>query len=258
MWLIWTTAGVVLASLLAVAGLLYVRRSKRFHAYLGENEVPGFLFGGIGVLYGALLGFVVFGTWESYAGAEQAVTTEAAQLVGVYRDSQIFPPDLQTQIQASLRNYANTVMATEWASHGNLVAHTTPDLLNPVWDLYRQWQPTDAISQDRLQNASQNLHELELQRHLRHLSGEQALPGIFWPVLLVGSVLLIVFSYFFKVENVRVQAVTTALVAAMLSLTLLLIYSLNSPFTGPIPVSQQPLQHALAQFDAIDLPATTP
>lgn len=41
-------------------------------------------------------------------------------------------------------------------------------------------------------------------------------------------------------------------------MVLLLIFSLNQPFTGPIPVSQQPLQHALAQFDAIDLQAPLP
>jgi hypothetical protein len=256
MWLVWVAAGVALASALAVAGLLAVRRSPRFHKYLGENDVPGILFGGIGVLYGALLGFVVFGTWESYDGAEQAVTVEAAQLVTVYRDSQTFPQSLETQIQAALRKYANDVMATEWAGHGNLALHATPDALNSVWDLYRQYRPTDPVDQDRLQNADEHLHQLELQRHLRHLSGEQTLPGIFWPVLIVGSAVLIVFSYFFVVERLRVQVVMTALVAGMLSLVLFLVYSLNSPFTGPVPVSQQPLQHALAQFDAIDLPST--
>ena len=258
MWLIWVAAGVVLAALVAVAGLVYVRRSPRFHEYLGENEVPGILFGGLGVLYGALLAFVVFGTWTSYDEAEHAVISEAAQLVGVYRDSQIFPQPLQGQIQADLRTYATTVMATEWASHGSLVAHTTPDLLNPIWDLFRQDNPTDAVTQDRLQNASADLHELEVQRHLRHLSGEQSLPGVFWPVLVIGSIVLIVFSYFFRVERLRVQVVMTGLVAGMLSLVLLLIFSLNAPFTGPVPVSQQPLQHALLQFDAIDLPAKTP
>jgi 4-amino-4-deoxy-L-arabinose transferase-like glycosyltransferase len=160
------------------------------------------------------------------------------------------------QLTAALR--ASTVMATEWASHGSLVAHTTPDLLNPIWDVFRQDNPTDAVTQDRLQNASADLHELEVQRHLRHLSGEQSLPGVFWPVLVIGSIVLIVFSYFFRVERVRVQVVMTGLVAGMLSLVLLLIFSLNAPFTGPVPVSQQPLQHALLQFDAIDLPATTP
>jgi hypothetical protein len=255
-WLVWVVAGVVLAAILAVAGLLYVRRSPRFQQYLGENEVPGILFGGLGVLYGALLAFVVFGTWEFYDGAEQAVTSEAAELVGVYRDSQSFPQPLQGQIQTALRTYTQRVIATEWSSHGNLTIHSTPDLLNPVWSLYRQHQPTETVAQDQLQNVSEHLHQLEVLRHQRHLSGEQSLPGIFWPVLFVGSAVLIVFSYFFSVERLRVQVVMTALVAGMLSLVLLLIYSLNAPFTGPIPVSQQPLQHALAQFDAIDLPPT--
>lgn len=252
----WLACGVVLSALLAIAGLLFVRRSSRFHQYLGDNDVPGILFGGLGVLYGALLAFVVFGTWESYSRAEQAVTAEGAKLVGVYRDAQTFPDPLRAETQAALRTYVQKVVANEWASHGNLIVHSTPDLLNPVWDLFRQVTPTTSLGEALFAAQTQNLHDLEDQRHLRHLSGEQSLPGVFWPVLVGGSMVLIVFSYLFHGKNLRVQAVMTGLVAGMLSLVLLLIFSLNQPFTGPVPVSQQPLLHALAQFDALDLPST--
>ncbi|MEA2621395.1 MAG: hypothetical protein QOH61_305 [Chloroflexota bacterium] len=253
-WFLLIAAGVVLASLLAVAGLLLVRRSPRFERYIGDNDVPGLLFGALGALYGALLAFVVFGTWDSYTRAEAAVTTEGAQLVGVYRDTQLFPEPLRQDAQAALRTYAETVVATEWRSHGNLIVHSTPDLLNPVWAVYRQVQPSDVINESQITVSRENLHALEVQRHERHLSGEQSLPPVFWPVLLAGSVVLVLFSYAFHQTNLRAQAIMTGLVTAMLTLVLLLIYSLNQPFVGPMPVSQQPILHALAQFDAIDLP----
>ena len=256
-WLALTAVGVILSSLLAVAGLLIVRRS-RLQRHLGENDVAGLLFGAVGVLYGALLAFVVFATWESYSRAEQSVVAEGADLVAVYRDTQTFPDPLRPQIQAALRTYASQVMATEWSSHGNLVVHSTPDLLNPVYDLYRQIEPTTSLSETQLAAANERLAQLELQRHLRHLSGEQTLPSVFWPVLVLGSVIVVLFSYLFHQNNLRVQALMTGLLGAMLALVLLLIFSLNQPFTGPVPVSQQPLLHALAQFDAIDLPAPKP
>ena len=44
---------------------------------------------------------------------------------------------------------------------------------------------------------------------------------------------------------------STTLLAMMRTGTLLLI--LNRPFTGPIPISQRPFQHAVLNFTALDL-----
>jgi len=258
MWMLMTALAVVAMSLLALAGLLIVRRTHWLQRHLGENDVPGLIFGAVGILYGALLAFVVFATWESYAGAEQAVTMEAADLVAVYRDTQQFPDPQRNEIQIALRTYADKVMAAEWQSHGKLLVHATPDLLNPIWDLYRQMAPPTSVGETQLAAASERLHELEHQRHLRHLSGEATLPDVFWPVLIGGSVIMVLFSYTFSQGSLPVQAAMTALLAGLLTLVLLLIFSLDQPFTGPVPISQQPLRHALSQFDAIDLPATPP
>jgi hypothetical protein len=258
MWILFAAVGVLTVALVAVLGLLVVRRTS-LHLRLGSsNDVAGLLFGAVGILYGALLAFIVFAEWESYYGAEQAVTAEGADVIAVYRDTQEFPAPLRQETQAALRTYVTSVMANEWASHGNLISHSTPDLLNPVWDLYREVQPARALSEAEYSSATERLHQLEVQRHLRHLSGEQTLPDVFWPVLVVGGVIVVLFSYVFYQENLAVQALMTGLLAGLLSMVVLLIFSLNQPFTGPIPVSQQPLRHALAQFDAIDLRAPVP
>ena len=60
---------VLAASALAVGGLLLVRRTTSMRRHLGENDVAGLLFGAVGVLYGALLAFVVFAAWEGYSPA---------------------------------------------------------------------------------------------------------------------------------------------------------------------------------------------
>lgn len=258
LWIALSGLVVLASSAIAVGGLLLVRRTTSIRRHLGENDVAGLLFGAVGVLYGALLAFVVFAAWEGYSRAEQAVTAEAANLVTVYRDTEQFPEPVRREVQDALRGYADTVMAVEWESHGSLRPHTTPDLLNPVWDLYGQINPSTARGETQLAAANERLHQLELQRHLRHLSGEATLPAVFWPVLVVGGILLVLFSYVFLQNSLLVQALTTGLLAALLSLVLLLILSLNQPFTGPVAVSQQPFRHALAVFHAMDLRAPTP
>src|SRR4051812_25994436 len=257
MWMVLNALIVLAVSSLAVAGYMAVSRT-RFRPQGDANDVAGLIFGAVGILYGALLAFVVFATWESYSGAEAAVTTEGATLIAVYRDSQEFPEPQRTEIQAALRTYTNTVLATEWQSHGSLLPHTKPDILNPVWALYRETEATTPRGEADLASAMERLHELELQRHMRHLSGEATLPDVFWPVLLAGSVIMVLFSYTLRHSNLKLHAALTALLTAVLTLVLLLIFSLNKPFTGPIPVSPQPMLHALVQFDAIDLPAAQP
>jgi hypothetical protein len=246
------------AAVLAVAGLLTFRQLQRRRGISRENEVAGSLYNVIGVVYGALLAFIVFAVWEHFAAADDAVTAEAAALVTVYRDTETLPAPLRQQAQQVLRAYIDSVLANEWASHGRLIVHRTPDLLNPVWAIYRQVEPATAVEEAQLAAASDHLYALEQQRHLRHLSGQATLPVVFWPLLVTGGVITVVFSYLFQQNHLHDQAVMTGVVAAVLTAVLFLIFSMNQPFTGLVQVSQQPMRHALAQFDAIDLPPAEP
>jgi hypothetical protein len=252
LWPILVPLNVLGASLVAVLGLILVRRNPRFGRHFAENEVAGSLFEAMGVVYGALLAFVVFATWESFSGAQGAVTSEAASMVVAYRDTQAFPEPQRTEAQAAFRTYANEVVTAEWTSHGSLTVHTSPDPLNGLWAIYRSL-PVEPGREVELASVMDRLHDLEEQRHLRHLSGEATLPYIFWPLLVLGAVIVIVFSYFFHHESLRAQAVMTGVSAAMLVTVLVLIYSLNEPFTGPVTVSQTPILHAVQQFHALDL-----
>jgi len=140
------------------------------------------------------------------------------------------------------------VMAKEWKSHGLLLAHTSGDALNPVWAAYRS-----RVGADPNGAVEGRLHDLEHLRHLRHLAGESSLPGGFWPLLIGGAGVTIVAALFFSMERAVVQVVLTTLLAMMLTGTLLLISALNRPFTGPIPISQRPFQHAVLNFSALDI-----
>jgi hypothetical protein len=243
------------AAILAVAGLLVVHHLL-WRPEPGANEVPGFFYAVIGVIYGVLLAFIVLVVWERFAATDEAVTTEAADLVAVYRGTQDFPEPFRQQAQEALRAYARDVIETEWRSwiiDGEVVPHIDPDPLNPVWMVYRQIQPGGNLDAAELEDANDRLHELERQRHQRHLSAEATLPPVYWPVILTGFVLTVGFSYFFRLENLWLQAVMTAFLAAVLAGVLLLIVSLNEPFTGPVQVERAPFEHALDHFNALTL-----
>jgi hypothetical protein len=245
-----TIALVLLAGVTTALGVLLARRFARKAGIDGENDIIGWMFSGIVVVGAVFLAFVVFSVYERYSALRTATTEEAAQLVVVYRDTQTFVGPARTNAQEALRKYASDVMSKEWESHGLLLPHTSGDALNPVWAAYRSRPGADPNG-----SAEGRLHDLEKLRHLRHLAGEASLPGGFWPLLTGGAGVTIVAALFFSMQRAGVQVVLTTLLAMMLTGTLLLISALNRPFTGPIPISQRPFQHAVLNFDALDLTA---
>ncbi|HET7037138.1 MAG TPA: DUF4239 domain-containing protein [Thermomicrobiaceae bacterium] len=254
----WFFLTVSVSMALGAAGLLFVRRVAKLRGIIEWNDVAGFIYAVVGVIYGVILAFVVVVVWQKYSAVSTAVSTEAAALVVSYRDTAILPQPQQQQAQTALRNYGEEVTTEEWATHGELLPHTTPDLLNPIWAIYRQQHPSDALQQQLLVSAEDRLHNLELQRHLRHLSGEDSLPLLFWPVLIGGGIVTVAFSYFFQLESLRAHLVMVALLAGLVGGVLFLVFSLNQPFTGLAPVSKRPFEHAMLQMHAIDLPGTPP
>lgn len=237
---------VVGASVLALIGMAFVRRLVHRRTVEVENDIVGWLFSGVAVLNAVLLAFVVFAVYDRYSALRQTVTEEAADMVVVYRDTQTLPEPARSDAQRALRNYATFVMNNEWKSHGLILPHKTPDALNPVWNAYREASPPPPS------DVSGRLHDLEKQRHLRHLASENSLPGGFWPLLISAAALTVIASFFFSMKEAWVQGVLTVSLSAILIGTLLLISSLNRPFTGPTPISKGPYQHALLEFGALD------
>jgi hypothetical protein len=240
------------ATVIAVIGLLATRRVVRANLSQSHNDIASYLFAAVGVIYAVLLAWVVVVVWQRYSDSNQAVVQEAAAAVVAYRDTQTFPEPQRQQAQQALRDYIDHVLTTEWRAHHGVIPHDTPDLLNPLREIYWQVQP-NADQSARQAAAEADLHELEHQRHLRHLAGASTLPSVFWWVLIPGAILTIGFSYFFHLQNLRVHALMTGLLTASMVGVLFLIFTLDKPFAGLVQVSQTPLRHALEQFHAIDL-----
>src|SRR4051812_5316855 len=129
---------------LAVGGLLITRPFVWPYASKNHNEIAGFLFATVGVLYSIVLAFVVFAVWERFVAADTTVTAEAAAAVIAFRDTQTFPEPIRLDAQNALRQYLMVGVASEWAGGGNeeIRTHTNPDVMNPIWQAYRRYTPT--------------------------------------------------------------------------------------------------------------------
>src|SRR5438309_12060450 len=96
------------------AGTVLLRRRTTAPTVERHNEVAGFIFATVGVLYAVLLAFTVIIVWEQYLSAESAVSQEAATLITVARDASSFPEPARGQVYDQLRAYAHFVIHEEW------------------------------------------------------------------------------------------------------------------------------------------------
>ena len=88
---------------------------------------------------------------------------------------------------------------------------------------------------------------LVAQRRLRLDAAQGGLPGVLWFVLLGGAVAGHYARSFLYVENARLQACMLLGLAASLSMVLLVIFALDTPFTGEMSIGSEPYQLAYDQ-----------
>ena len=90
----------------AWVGTVLLRRLTTVPKDDRHNEVVGFIFATVGLLYAVLLAFTVIIVWEQYLSAESAVSQEAATLITVAHDASSFPEPARGQVYDQLRAYA--------------------------------------------------------------------------------------------------------------------------------------------------------
>src|SRR5262245_39905160 len=112
--LIWGIVIVGGITVLATAGVLLVRRWVPVEVLERHNEVAGFIYSVIGVMYAVLLGFTAIIVWERYDNAQTAVQKEANELGDLFRDAQAFPDEVRKELEANIRSYIRLVIEKVW------------------------------------------------------------------------------------------------------------------------------------------------
>ena len=105
---------VIVPTILTMCGPVIVRRFVGMEKIVGNNEVAGFKFATLGVIYAVLLGLVVISVWEKYSEADDAVTRESGALASLYRLAGGVASEDQQKLRASLAEYADSVAQDDW------------------------------------------------------------------------------------------------------------------------------------------------
>ena len=246
--------GILLAGamvLLAIAGTLLTRRWVGAETLKSNNEVAGFIYAVIGVVYAVLLGFSAIIVWEQYDKAIVVVEQEANQLADLFRDAQTFPSNVQTEVENRLRTYAELVIEKEWPAMAD--GQSSPEAweaYNQLWGIYHRFVPENEHQRSWYEASLVQLNDLGDQRRLRLLSSRaEGVPSIMWVVLIGAGTITVCFALLFGTKNLSAQVLMIAGLATTIALVLFSIFAMHEPFAGITRIEPEAFHQVLMLFD---------
>jgi hypothetical protein len=251
---IWQAAILIvgLPTLLAVMGPFIVRCYVDFESLKVNNEVAGFKFATVSVLYAVLLAFVVIVVWQKFNDADNVVSQEAAAAATIYRISNDLPGEHGLHLRDALNDYLRAAIGHEFATmaEGRASAETKLALDR----LYTEFLDINVSSPGDIATYSELLRILDRITQLRRarlfaLAG--VVPAVLWATLIIGALGTLGFTLFFGTRNIRAQAAMTAVLSVLLFCGLLIVAAFDHPFSGSVRISSEPLVTVLEDFSAL-------
>ena len=248
---LWLGVGmVVVAVALALLGLVLVRRSVDLNKFESHHEVAGFIIAVVGVIYAVILAFVVVIQWEQFRGAEDDARAEANAIGNLYRDGVAVGGTQGSALEKAVSSYATYVVNTEWAYMGahQTEAPGTDEYRNGMWLAVIKLPTQTAMDADVARQAVGDVSAAAEARRTRVEDSSTSLPTPLWVVLILGGVITIGFTYFFGLKRFLAQALMVSTLAAIIGLSLVVILTLDLPFTGDVAAEPTALIDEMNEF----------
>lgn len=248
----------IVTTIVSIGGLLLVRRLVPVEKMRMNHDVADPLLSVVGTLFAVLLGFMVANAMQRFEEARLTTQQEASAVANVFRAAEGFPDASRKRIQKACESYVDQVIKTEWPA---LAEKKTSEV---AWESYDQiWKecvhfvPENDGQSNIQQGLMEYLGEMGDARRMRVGALHNGLPKELWIVLLAGGAATICFTYFFGIENTKLQVLMTALVSLAICLNLFLLACFDDPFTGDVMVRPTAFETIRSNFNAIEHPGTT-
>ena len=224
---------VVAPTALAMAVQVLIRKSVGIDKLVKNNEIAGFKFATVGVIYAVLLAFTVIVVWEKFSDAQTVVADEAGATSALFHYAEGNEPEAMAA-RTALVNYLKAAIDDEWPAmaretesaateHALDLLYAAAIALNRTGRGARRTWPRsfgdfDNVTAARRQGCTS--HRTRPERHM-----DRALHGA---LLTVG------FTLFFGSENLLAQVSMTGVLSVLVTMGLVVIISIDHPFTGPV------------------------
>src|SRR5579863_10220945 len=204
---LWLTGVLLLGptTLIAMAGPFIVRRRINLDKLTTNNEIAGFKFAVIGVLYAVLLAFAVIVVWEKFNDAEKYVAQEAGGAAALYRLSGGIGTEPGAALREATTSYLKAAITEDWPAMEQ--GKASPGVTRALNDLYANVLSFPASDRRETTLLAEILHQLDRitqARRDRLAMASGIVPEVLWLGLFGGAVVVIGFTFFFGTDDRRV------------------------------------------------------
>jgi hypothetical protein len=257
----------------ALAGLEVVQRLVPATSRQRHNDVAGFIYAALGVIYAVLIALVVIAVWEEYDAASVTVEQEANALAEIAWLAHRLPEAEGSHIQELCRSYAHEVVDNEWPlmEQGQAPLMTqveeTPTGWTLIDDIRANLQDFEPRTQADEQLYAEGLDQVQIladARRMRLVAAEEGVPAVLWSVLIFGGIAAVGFTYLFGLQNTWAHRLMVITLASVIGLVLFTIGAMEHPLLRRCPHRHRSLRSSTgeirdqqAQQSPIDF-ATTP
>jgi len=211
-----------------------------------NNEVAGFKFATVGVLYAVLMAFAVIVVWEKFAVAESDVAREAGAAATIYRLIDGVEGDAGRTLHKEMTHYLETAINDDWAAmERGHASDTATRALDSLYAAALTYKPTDIRGVTLFGEIVQQLNLVTEARRARLVKASGIVPNVIWAVLVFGALVTVGFTFFFGAANVRAQSIMTGGVALLIFSGLFVIVAIDHPFSGSVRVPPHALVDVL-------------
>jgi hypothetical protein len=250
------------ACLAAVAGLAVVQRLVPATIRRENNDVAGFIYAVMGVIYAVLLALVVIATWEELGRARVTVEAEANALAEIFWLAHQLPQPEGRELQELCQSYAEEVVNVGWPlmEQGRTPSLERSEETSRAWVLIddiratiQGYEPRTAAGEQLYGEGLDQVQRLADARRTRLVQAEEGLPTVLWVVLIVGGIVVVSFAYLFGMDNTGAHALMVVALAGVITLVLFTIAAMDHPFTGAARVGPEAFELVLNRFETSKL-----
>src|SRR5215208_16685 len=250
------------ACLAAVVGLTVVQRLVPATIRKEYNDVAGFIYAVLGVIYAVLLALVVIAVWEDFGRARETTEQEANALAEIFWLAHQLTEPEGPRLQELSHSYAQEVVDEEWPlmeqGRTPLMEHTRESthgwvLIDDIRATLQGYEPRSAAGEQLYAEGLDQVQRLADARRMRLVQAEEGLPTVLWVVLIAAGMLVVGFAYFFGMENTGAHALMVVSLAGVIALVLFTIGAMEHPFSGGARIGTGAFELVLNRFETSKL-----
>lgn len=231
------------AIVIGVGGFLVMRHFVPSLAAHAESRSLSSAFGISSGLFSFVLAFTIGQLYSNFTRANADAKQEASVLAQVLRTSNGVP-GLGVKVRVQALDYADEVRKHEWRR------------MQRGGSTVRAWQEIDQIyktleagregagSNPFYGQTLQRVNDLVVARRTRLDDANLSLPPIFQVMLLLGAVLALSTTFYFKPFGEKLQVVMIGAASALVGTAMLVALMLDYPYSGSIAVSNAPFKES--------------